>query len=210
VPQGTKNHVSVHRLAVDNNVFLEFHPWFFFIKDCATRKLLLKGRCRNGLYPLPASLARQAFGVNKPSFHRWHSRLGHPVIPIVQKIISLFNLTCLSESNKGSVCNACQQAKSHQLSYPKSFSISSHHLELVYQMYRVMHLNLLDVLNIMSVLLMILASLPGFISLSTSLRSSKNSKSFKLLLSVSLIARSSPCRLTGVVSMRNSIPFSQR
>jgi hypothetical protein len=47
-------------------------------------------------------------------------------------------------------------------------------------MYGVLHLNLLAVLNIMSVLLMILASLTGFISLSTSLRSSKNSKSFNL------------------------------
>jgi hypothetical protein len=34
VPQATKNLVSVH-LAADNNIFLEFHPWFFFIKDRA-------------------------------------------------------------------------------------------------------------------------------------------------------------------------------
>jgi hypothetical protein len=132
VPQATKNLVSVHYFAVDNNVFLEYHPYFFLIKDRATRKPLLRGKCHKGLYPLPSSFARQVFGVSRPSFHRWHGRLGHPAAPIVQKVISLFNLPCHFESNKGSVCDACQQAKSHQLPYPKSTSLSSHPLELVY------------------------------------------------------------------------------
>jgi hypothetical protein len=78
VPQATKNLVSIHRLSTDNNVFLEFHPYFFLIKDQATGRLLLKGRCKNGLYPLPTSFARQVIGVNKSSLHRWHNRLGHP------------------------------------------------------------------------------------------------------------------------------------
>jgi hypothetical protein len=54
------------------------------------------------------------------------------VVPIVQKVISLHNLPCHSEVNKDSVCDACQQTKSHQLPYPKSTSVSSHPLELVY------------------------------------------------------------------------------
>ena len=28
-----KNLISVHKLAADNNVFLEFHPDFFLVKD---------------------------------------------------------------------------------------------------------------------------------------------------------------------------------
>jgi hypothetical protein len=108
-----KNIVSVHRFAADNNVFLEFHPYFFFIKDRATSKLLLKGRCHTGLYPLAASFAKQVFGVSRPSFQKWHSHLGHPATAIVNKVISLFNLPCHSESNKELVCDACQQAKSH-------------------------------------------------------------------------------------------------
>jgi hypothetical protein len=132
VPQATKNLVSVHRFVVDNNIFLEYHFYFFLIKDRATRKLLLKGKCHKGLYPLPSSFTRQVFGVSRPSFHRWHNRLGHPAAPIVQKVISLFNLPCHFESNKGSVYDACQQAKSHQLPYPKSTSLLSHPLELVY------------------------------------------------------------------------------
>jgi hypothetical protein len=58
--------------------------------------------------------------------------LGHPAAPIVQKIISSFNLPCHVESIKESVCDACQQAKSHQLPYPKSSSQSNFSLELVF------------------------------------------------------------------------------
>jgi hypothetical protein len=55
IPQATKNLVSIHRLAKDNNVFLEFHPNFFLIKDRDTRSTILRWRCRKGLYPLPAA-----------------------------------------------------------------------------------------------------------------------------------------------------------
>ena len=33
VPSTTKNLVSVHKLASDNNAYFEFHPHLFFIKD---------------------------------------------------------------------------------------------------------------------------------------------------------------------------------
>jgi hypothetical protein len=42
VPQATKNLVSVHRLTTDNDVFLEFHPNYFFIKDRGRRAHSLK------------------------------------------------------------------------------------------------------------------------------------------------------------------------
>jgi hypothetical protein len=66
VPQGSKNLISVHRLASDNNVFLQFHPRFFFIKDLDSRNVLLKGPYRGGLYPLPSSSFKKfVFGANK-------------------------------------------------------------------------------------------------------------------------------------------------
>jgi hypothetical protein len=37
-----------------------------------------------------------------------------------------------SESNKELVCDACQMAKSHQLPYPKSTSVSTSPLKLVF------------------------------------------------------------------------------
>jgi hypothetical protein len=68
-PQTTKNLASIHRIDVDNFAFLEFHSNFFVIKDKATRRVLLRGPYRRGLYPLPAksllpSSAKQALRVN--------------------------------------------------------------------------------------------------------------------------------------------------
>jgi histone deacetylase 1/2 len=111
VPSTTKNLVSVHRLASDNNAYFEFHPNRFLIKDQTTKKTLLKGTCRGGLYPLPAATlknkqalsasggahrlyplpaatlknkqALSASGGAHPSLERWHHRLGHPSFNIV-------------------------------------------------------------------------------------------------------------------------------
>jgi hypothetical protein len=66
-PEATKNLVSVHKLAFDNSTFLEYHHDFFVIKNRAMRKLLLKGWCHNGLYPLPLKSLKLAFGAFKPS-----------------------------------------------------------------------------------------------------------------------------------------------
>lgn len=55
VPKASKNLVSVHRLASDISAFLEFHSDFFLIKDQATKKTLLRGRCHQGLYPMPTA-----------------------------------------------------------------------------------------------------------------------------------------------------------
>jgi hypothetical protein len=124
------------RLTSDNNTFIEIHPEFFCVKDRFTRKVLLDGSCKDGLYPFPesspsSSSPKQAYGVSKPSHHRWHSRLGHPALPIVQRVISRNKLSCSRENNE-SVCEACQKAKSHQLPYSRSTSVSHHPLELIY------------------------------------------------------------------------------
>jgi hypothetical protein len=42
VPEATKNLVSIHCLAEDNSVFVEFHRRFFCITDKETRDILLK------------------------------------------------------------------------------------------------------------------------------------------------------------------------
>jgi hypothetical protein len=123
VPHAKQNLVSIHRLAADNRAFLEFHPNFFLIKDQVTKKMLLEGKCRDGLYPIPES-RREAHSAIKPSMARWHSRLGHPALPIVNRVISENNFPCVKEGRQDLVCGACQQAKSHQLPYPKSSSVS--------------------------------------------------------------------------------------
>jgi histone deacetylase 1/2 len=135
VPQAKKNLVSIHCLTSDNRAFVELHDKFFLVKDKTTRRPLLQGKCRNGLYPFPpgsVDTRKQAYGAIKPSTSKWHSRLGHPSSFVLQQVIKKHNILCSSESNKETVCDACQQAKSHQLPYPKSSSISSVPLELVY------------------------------------------------------------------------------
>jgi hypothetical protein len=133
VPKATKNLMFIHHFTLDNNVFLEIHPWFFLIKDWDTRSILFRDKCHDGLYPVPASLpVKSSFGVYKPSLARWHDHLGHPALQIVQRILRDCNLPFQQEPNNDSICGPCQQAKSHQLSYPKSHSVSNHPLELIF------------------------------------------------------------------------------
>ena len=90
VPSASKNLLSVHCLAKDNNVLLEFHPFYFLIKDRVTRRTLHRRWCIGGLYPLISTTSttqKQAFFASKPSQAWWHIRLGHPSSVIVTKIL---------------------------------------------------------------------------------------------------------------------------
>lgn len=81
VPQTNRNLLSVQKLAYDNNVYLEFYPNFFAIKDRTTKALLFKGKCQGGLYCFASSLAphsNTAYASVKLSPKEWHSHLGHP------------------------------------------------------------------------------------------------------------------------------------
>jgi hypothetical protein len=140
VPSASKNHVSIHKFTPDNNAFFEIHPWYCFLKDQDTRKLLLQGKCRNGLYPLPTATwspsscpqNKIALSAAQPTMARWHYRLGHASSPIVHHVINQNKLLFSEKNLEKSVCDACQQAKSHQLPFPKSTSVSTTPLELVF------------------------------------------------------------------------------
>jgi histone deacetylase 1/2 len=62
----------------------------------------------------------------------WHCHLGHPAFPVVQQVLSRNQIPFDPESNKETVCDACQQGKSHQLPYPKSVSVSNNPLDLIF------------------------------------------------------------------------------
>ena len=135
IPHASKNLVSVHRFTLDNNVLIIFYPYSFVIKDLATRRVILRGRCEGGLYPITSSSPtsesnKQAWSVTKPSSEKWHRRLGHPSSVIVQHVISKNRLPFVSSIE--SVCDPCQQAKSHQLPYPISTSVSTAPLQLIF------------------------------------------------------------------------------
>jgi hypothetical protein len=141
VPKSKKNLVSVHRLTSENSIFIELHPNFFLIKDQKTRTVLVKGRCIGGLYPIPVAAIREVCSARRFSINTWHSHFDHPSFKIVEQVISNNNLLCSSDSIKESVCNACQQDKSHQLPYPRSTSISEFPLQLVYTNVWALHQN---------------------------------------------------------------------
>jgi hypothetical protein len=151
VPSASKNLLSVHRLALDNHVFLEFHPFFFLIKDLVTRRTLFKGPCHGGLYPLvPFSTgsSKKVFSTIKLSSSTWHRRLGHPSSFVVQQIIRKNKLSHSPEINPY-VCDSCQLAKSHQLPYPVSTSYPLFPLNKCFLMYGILHLLLLENMHIM-------------------------------------------------------------
>ena len=134
VPSASQSLLSAYRLMIDNQAFLEIHPEFFSVKDQETGNILLRARSRRGLFPVSGQLGvhkHQALGAIKPSTSRWHRRLGHPSLPVVQKILRDHSLP-VSNRKSHHVCYACQMAKSHQLPYSRSTSESVAPLELIF------------------------------------------------------------------------------
>jgi hypothetical protein len=117
-----------------------FTHGIFFLKDRDTRKLLLEGKCRNGLYPIPSAAwsphlhppNKSVLSATRPTMARWHHRLGHASSSIVYCVVSQNKLSFSEDKLDQSVCDACQQAKSHHLPFPKSSIVSKAPLELVF------------------------------------------------------------------------------
>jgi histone deacetylase 1/2 len=133
VPDATRNLLSMSKLALDNNVFIEVHPYDLFVKDRDTREPILRGRQLGGLYEIKAPVIKQALSSVKVSRDMWHRRLGHPASQIVQHVLHSHDLPSFLEPNKvSSVCDACQQGKSHQLPFPLSSRVTQYPLEIIY------------------------------------------------------------------------------
>ena len=62
----------------------------------------------------------------------WHARLGHPAAPIVRHVLHRHELPVVSNKSAETVCDACQQGKSHQLPFSESSRVVKHPLELVF------------------------------------------------------------------------------
>ncbi|KAL6325982.1 hypothetical protein AAG906_038474 [Vitis piasezkii] len=98
-----KNLLSVQHFFLDNNVFFEFHIYFFLVKDY------------NGLYNFLASLAHlqpQALSSVRVSTNIWHRRLSHAFLLILNKVILL-----PIQNKNTSICSECQLAKSHDMPF---------------------------------------------------------------------------------------------
>jgi hypothetical protein len=100
VPQAHKQLISIHLFTLDNHTFIELHPYFFWIKDQTTKKVMLRGQCRCGLYPLPLHLSSPTqklihFAI-KSSPHQWNCCLGHPSRDIILHVLKNNSLSCSS------------------------------------------------------------------------------------------------------------------
>lgn len=116
-PQLITNLLSVQQFTKDNEVFFEFHPSCFFVKDRATQTTLLQGPSNDGLYCLSVmpSTSPQALLSEKTTIDGWHRRLGHPHSSILHQIIKHNNLACKSFSSTASLCTSCQLGKASRL-----------------------------------------------------------------------------------------------
>jgi hypothetical protein len=161
VPKINKHLISVRKLAIDNNAYVQLHPNFFLIKDQATNQLLLKGKCRNDLYTLLNNC--QALLSARVSSELWHQRLGHLALHVTLRILQENNITVNTEISPFLICNACQLGKSHQL----PFSISSHVLlyllKLVTLMFGALHSHRYIIQSIMFLSLMTTVDMCGCI-----------------------------------------------
>jgi hypothetical protein len=76
----------------------------FLVKDPHMRKVLLHDKCSGGLYPFPSleqsSSSKCVLSVVKPSLSRWHERLGHPSMIIVQRVVGHNKLVVYEELKK--------------------------------------------------------------------------------------------------------------
>jgi len=136
VPTINQNLISVHHFTKHDNVFLEFHPSCFFIKDQQTRETLLQGPCENGVYPLPLPHPHASTPIalvhERTSISGWHKRLGHPSSKVVDRMISSFSLPFSSNSSTSSFCDSCSINKSHRLPFHKHGLTSSVPFDLIY------------------------------------------------------------------------------
>ena len=136
VPNICKNLISVHHFTSQNNVFLEFHPSHFLMKDPITGATLLRGACESSVYHFPNSLVGSSSKIvanvhERTSFDGWHKRLGHPSFKVVQSLVNHFSLPIMN-NKMTSLCSSCSINKAHQLPFrPTSFQ-SHAPLDLIY------------------------------------------------------------------------------
>lgn len=135
VPSLTKSLLSVNKFTTDNDVFFEFHPTYFVVKDRKSGRALLSGPSKHGMYQFSTSIfssppSPSAFLSAKASSDRWHNRLGHPHSRVLHQIlrdnklpVSIHNMT---------LCHACQLGKASRLHLPLTNNRVTSVLELLY------------------------------------------------------------------------------
>jgi len=138
-PQASANLLSIQNFCKDNNCFFKLTDTYFLVKDNLTGEILLQGPSEGGLYPINLKHFSKnklrtltAFLGAKTSPFIWHRRLGHPHLKIFHKILNSNQLPVTDSKNEAAVCSDCQLAKSRQLPFPTSQTVTHSPLELVH------------------------------------------------------------------------------
>ena len=138
VPNISTNLLSMHHFANDNNCLFIFVSSSFCFKDKATGKMLFRGQSKNGLSPFPIhrtttnKIRPTTYVGERVSTSIWHSRLGHPMLPVLQHLASASLLPVTGTTKLPSVCTEYQMGKSKKLPFSISSSISSQPLDLIH------------------------------------------------------------------------------
>ena len=128
--------IFVHKFTHDNDVIVEFHPYFFLVKDLMTGIVLMHDRCEDGVYPMAKQPSPyQAHAINlvgtRVPFEQWHHRLGHPTPKLLFSLLRS-HLLPVSLSKSSMSCISCQCNKSHKFPFT-CISLTCHApLEFVY------------------------------------------------------------------------------
>ena len=136
VPGIKKPLLSIQKFNLENNVFFEFHPFLFYVKDLMTKKVLLSGQSRDGLYVLfesSATLLPQVFSSTclSPSVDVWNCRLGHPSPCILHFLVSNKKVSYTSKQFNFN-CPACSLGKLSRLNLKTTGHQTQAPLELIF------------------------------------------------------------------------------
>ena len=139
VPQLTHNLLSIHRLCLDNNCWLIFDVFCFWIQDKATRRILYRGLCTNGLYPIHAfapSNSKQtspakAFLGQLIQSNLWQHRLGHPTNTVVSLMLNKANIR-VPKTSFPMLCHTCLAGKVSKLPFPQHHNKSKTPFDIIH------------------------------------------------------------------------------
>ncbi|VVA38012.1 PREDICTED: Retrovirus-related Pol poly from transposon, partial [Prunus dulcis] len=103
------------------------------LSDKATGRILYKGLCSNGLYPIPLASSHSVLPTTKPQpraylgqlvfSSTWHHRLGHPTNKLVTLMLQKAHVQC-NPASSAVMCHSCLQGKFCKL--PFSHSVHRH------------------------------------------------------------------------------------
>jgi hypothetical protein len=138
-PDVSANLLSINCFCIDNNCYFLLMGSYYIVKDILMGATLLEGSSEAGLYPIylkKISLNKRRglttlLGI-KATFDVWHSRLGHPADPIIQKPITTQCLPLVGGLVQSHVCSSRQLGKGKKLPFGESTRDSISPLELIH------------------------------------------------------------------------------